>query len=101
MCAAEYFDLVCSCYVFCLLHTAPRTEGNGTVSDVEGVECPTAGVPNGAGSEESEFISLLTKAVPVSTIRAMVADQHRQAEQELQRVKKLLDDKAVRDSVSV
>lgn len=68
------------------------------MSDVEG---GTAGVPNIAGSVESEFISLLSKAVPVSTIRAMVADQHRQAEQELQRVKKLLDGKAVRGSVCV
>lgn len=65
---------------------------------MEGAECPTTGVFDMSGSVESEFLSLLGKAVPLSTIRAMVAEQHRQAEEELQRVKKSLDGKCVVES---
>ena len=79
------------------LFVALGRKENGTESETEGVERPMAGVFDVAGSVESEFLSLLGKAVPLSTIRAMVADQHRQAEEELQRVKKSLDGKVVRD----
>lgn len=65
---------------------------NGTDSEVGGT---TTEVFDISGSVESEFLSLLGKAVPLSTIRAMVAEQHRQAEEELQRVKKSLDGKCV------
>ena len=39
----------------------------------------------------SDFLALLNSALPLSNIRAMVAEQHRQDQEELTRVKKSLD----------
>ena len=40
---------------------------------------------------DSDFLALLNSALPLSNIRAMVAEQHRQDQEELTRVKKSLD----------
>ena len=95
VCYCDIGSLQTSNHCSFLLFVGLGRRTNGAESDVEGAECLMDGVLDLSGSVESEFLSLLGKAVPLSTIRAMVAEQHRQAEEELQRVKKSLDGKGV------
>ena len=46
------------------------------------------------------FLALLNSALPLSNIRAMVAEQHRQDQEELAKVKKSLDSEFRTDGVS-